>query len=308
MLTRFFGSSTPFAVVVVLIYMTIGFFFSHSDIMIAPFTWRRALITAGMYVLYVLTMFILSFVSQKNDLTKRNSYGVLLFAALSLALPVALRDEAVLIAGFFILLAMRRIISFKSELHMERKIFDAAFWILLAAAFFSYSWLYTLALYLALLFYGITVVRYVFIPLVALCSFGIMYYAILLWQAGDPSQVAITWYPVSLDFTSYGNVQVLVAIAFFIGTILWTVWKYLSEQRKASMGTKGRYAVVLGILVSGLLVILCTTKKTGAEWYLIIPVMTIIVSNYLEHTESKVFKESLLWFIILLPLLIHMLA
>lgn len=308
MLTRFFGSSKPFAVVVVLLYMTVGFSYSHRDIITEPFTWQRTFITIGMWILYVLTMFILSFVSQKNDLTKRTSYGVLLFAAFSLALPVVLRDEAILLAGFFILIALRRIISFKSELHMERKIFDATFWILLASLAFYFSWLYVVAIYLAFLFYRITVVRYLFIPLIALLSFSVIYYAVLLFQAGDPSAVSITFPSVSLDFTSYNNLQVLAAIAFFIGTLLWTIWKYLGEQRRASTGSKGRYSVVLGILAAGLLVILFTTTKTGAEWYFIIPVMTIIVSNYLEHTESLIFKESLLWLIILLPILIHFLA
>lgn len=307
MLTRFFGTSKPLAIALVLIYMTLGFFYSHKDIFIEPFTWLGISVTLGMWLLYVLTMFILSFVSQKNDLTKRSSYGVLLFAAFSLALPVALKDHAILIAGFFILIALRRIISFKSELHMERKIFDAALWILLASLAFYFSWLYVIAIYLALLFYRITVVRYLFIPLLALLSFGVIYYSILLFQVGDPSEVSLSFQPISLDFTAYNNLQVLGAIAFFIGTLLWTIWKYLGEQRRASTGSKSRYSVILGILAVGLLVILFTTTKTGAEWYFIIPVMTIIVSNYLENTESLLFKESLLWFIILLPILIHLL-
>jgi hypothetical protein len=307
MLTRFFGSSKPLAIAIVLIYMTLGFFYSHRDIITEPFTWLSTFTTLGMWILYVLTMFILSFVSQKNDLTKRSSYGVLLFAAFSLALPVALKDHAILIAGFFILIALRRIISFKSELHMERKIFDAALWILLASLAFYFSWLYVIAIYLALLFYRITVVRYLFIPLLALLSFSVIYYSILLFQVGDPSELSLSFQSISLDFTAYNNLQVLAAIAFFIGTLLWTIWKYLGEQRRASTGSKSRYSVVLGILAVGLLVILFTTTKTGAEWYFIIPVMTIIVSNYLENTESLLFKESLLWFIVLLPILIHLL-
>ncbi|AEE19187.1 DUF6427 family protein [Dokdonia sp. 4H-3-7-5] len=307
MLTRFFGTSKPLAIAVVLIYMTLGFFYSHRGIITEPFSWTSTSKTLGMWVLYVLTMFILSFVSQKNDLTKRSSYGVLLFAAFSLALPVALKDHAILIAGFFILIALRRIISFKSELHMERKIFDAALWILLASLAFYFSWLYVIAIYLALLFYRITVVRYLFIPLLALLSFSVIYYSILLFQVGDPSEVSLSFQSISLDFTAYNNLQVLAAIAFFIGTLLWTIWKYLGEQRRASTGSKSRYSVILGILAVGLVVILFTTTKTGAEWYFIIPVMTIIVSNYLENTESLLFKESLLWFIILLPIIIHLL-
>lgn len=308
MLTRFFGTSKPLAIAVVLIYMTIGFWYSHKDIITLPFTWLYTLKIIGMWLLYVLTMFILSFVSQKNDLVNRSAYGVLLFGAFSLALPVALVDGAILLSGFFILLALRRIVSFKSELHMERKVFDAAFWILLASLSFYFGWLYLIAIYLSLLFYRITNGKYLFIPILAFISFSIIYYSVLLFQVGHPSAVTFTFEPVSFDFTAYGNLQVLITIALFIGTLLWTIWKYLIEQRKASTGSKSKYSVVLGILAVSLVVVLLTGNKTGAEWYFTIPMMTIIVSNYLENTESLLFKESLLWLVILLPLIINLVS
>lgn len=288
--------------------MTVGFFYSHRDIVTTPFTWTHTLKVLGMWFLFIATMFILNFVAQKNDLTRRSSYGILLFGAFSLALPVALRDGAVLLAGAFILIALRRIISFRSELHMERKVFDAALWILLASLLFYFSWLYLIAIYLALLSYRILNPRYFFIPFIALLSFGVIYYSILLYQTGDPFDVVFNFQSVSFDFSGYSTIKVLIAIAFFIGTLLWTVWSYLIEQNKASTGSKGRYSVILGILAVGLFIILLTPNKTGAEWYFIIPVMTIIVSNYLEHTKSLIFKESLLWLIVLLPIIINLVA
>lgn len=308
MLTRFFGTAKPLAIVIVIIYMTLGFFYSNKQWLIEPFTWWDTLTLIGMWFLFILAMFTLNFIAQKNDLTKRSAYGVLLFGAFSLALPVALRDGQILLAGVFLLVAVRRIISFKSELHMERKIFDATFWILLAALSFYFSWLYIIAIYLTLLFYRISNVRYLFIPIIAILSFGILYYCFLLYQAVDPAAVAFNFQAISFNFSAYGTIEVLIAIAFFIGSILWTIWSYLGEQSKASSKAKGRFSVILGMLFVGVLVILLTSQKTGAEWYLLIPVMTIIVTHYLERTESLLFKESLLWLIILLPIIINVVA
>ncbi|EAQ39708.2 hypothetical protein MED134_09456 [Dokdonia sp. MED134] len=308
MLTRFFGTSKPLAVVVVIIYMTLGFFYSNRQLVIEPFNWQETLRLVGMWLLFISTMFILNFVAQKNDLTKRSTYGVLLFAAFSLALPAALRDGAILLAGFFILIALRRIISFKSELYMERKIFDATLWILLAAISFYFSWLYLIAIYIALLLYNISNPRYLIIPLIAIISFAVIYYSFLLLQAGSPADVDIVFESVSFDFKAYNELETLTPIAFFIALLLWTVWRYLGEQRNASSGAKSRYSVILGLLAVGLLVITLSAHKTGAEWYLIVPVMTIIVSNFLEHTESPIFKESLLWLIVLLPVFINYIA
>lgn len=305
MLTRFFGTAKPLAIAMVIIYMTVGFFFSNKQWIIEPFSWWSTTQLLGMWLLFILAMFTLNFIAQKNDLTKRSAYGVLLFGAFSLALPVALRDGYILIAGVFLLIATRRIISFKSELHMERKVFDATFWILLAALLFYFSWLYIIAIYLALLFYSISNVRYLFIPLIAFISFGILYYCFLLYQAGSPELVVFNFERISFNFSAYGTIEVLIAIAFFIGSLVWTIWAYLAEQNKASIKAKGRFSVVLGMLLVGLLLIILTAGKTGAEWYFLVPAMTIIVTNYLEHTESLLFKESLLWLIIVLPVIIH---
>lgn len=305
MLTRFFGTAKPLAIAMVIIYMTVGFFFSNKQWIIEPFSWWSTTQLLGMWLLFILAMFTLNFIAQKNDLTKRSAYGVLLFGAFSLALPVALRDGYTLIAGVFLLIATRRIISFKSELHMERKVFDASFWILLAALLFYFSWLYIIAIYLALLFYNISNVRYLFIPLIAFISFGILYYCFLLYQAGSPELVVFNFESISFDFSAYGTIEVLIAIAFFIGSLVWTIWAYLAEQNKAPAKSKGRFSVVLGMLLVGLLLIILTAGKTGAEWYFLVPAMTIIVTNYLEHTESLLFKESLLWLIIVLPVIIH---
>jgi RsiW-degrading membrane proteinase PrsW (M82 family) len=81
MLTRFFGTSKPLAVVVVIIYMTLGFFYSNRQWVIEPFNWQETLRLVGMWLLFISTMFILNFVAQKNDLTKRSAYGVLLLAS-----------------------------------------------------------------------------------------------------------------------------------------------------------------------------------------------------------------------------------
>ncbi len=306
MLTRFFGTSRPFAIVLVLGYMTLGFFYSHRDIFTTTFSWGTTLKVLGMWLLYVMTLFVLSFISQKNDLTKRSAYGVVLFASFSLALPVALRDGAILLAGLFVLIATRRIISFKSELHMERKIFDATLWILLAFLCFNFSWLFLVTIYLALLFYRISNVRYLFIPLIAFLSFSIIYYCILLFQAGNPSAISMNLSSISFNFKAYNNIEVLIAIAFFTSCLLWSIWNYLREQNRASTGAKGRYSVVLSILIVGLILILLTEGKTGAEWYFILPVITIIVSTYLENTEGIFFKESLLWLVLVLPIIIQL--
>lgn len=306
MLTRFFGTTKPFAIIVVLLYMTVGFFYSNKTIFTAPFEALAVLKLIGMWVLFVLAMFILNFISQKNNLTKSSAYRILLFAAFGLALPVALRDASVLLAGVFVLISLRRILSLRSGLHMERKIFDATFWICLASMSYFFSWYFVIAIYLALLLYSNLVARYLFIPIIAVLSFFLIGYAIILGLDSEREILSAYASQMSLDFSSYNSAQVLITIAFLLGTLIWTIWHYVGEQRRATTSVRSRYSVILSILLVGALLIIVTPNKTGAEWYFVLPVISIIVSNYLDKNENLIFKESLLWLIIILPVIIHL--
>lgn len=306
MLTRFFGTSKPSVIIVVLLYMTVGFFYSNKAIFIEAFSMLEVLKVIGMWVLFVFAMFILNFISQKNDLTKRSAYRTLLFAAFGLAIPVALRDASILLAGIFVLLSIRRLISLRSGLFMERKIFDATFWICIASVSYFFSWYFIIALYLTMLFYSNVQLRHLFIPLIAILSFVIIGYALVLGL--ERGGHILSTYPseISLDFSAYNNAQVLIAIAFLLGVLTWTIWNYLGEQRRASTSSRSRYSVILSILLVGTLLIILAPHKTGAEWYFVLPVLSIIVSNYLETNDNLIFKESLLWLIIVLPVIINL--
>lgn len=307
MLTKFFGTTKPLAVIVVMIYMTLGFFYSNKSIFTNPFDALETLKTLGMWLLFIATMFILNFVSQKNELTKRNAYRTLLFGAFGLALPVALRDGSILLAGMLVMISVRRIISLRSGLHMERKIFDATLWVCLASMAYFYSWHFIIAIYFGIVLYRQMNIRYFLIPVLAIMCFFTIGYAVVL--ALDDTQVILAAYSeaMSLDFTPYNNLQVLIAIAFLLGVLIWTIWSYIGEQQKASLSLRSRYSVILGVLFVGALLIVFAPNKTGAEWYFVLPIIAIIVSNYLDNTDNIYFKESLLWFIIILPIIINLL-
>lgn len=306
MLTKFFSTTKPTTIIVVLIYMSLGFFYSNIALVENTFTWQVILKIIGMWLLYIFAMFVLNFIVQKNELTKKSTYGILLFAALSLVLPPALQNLKILLSGLLVLISLRRILSLRSGLQMERKIFDATLWILFASLTVFYSWVFIIVLFLAFAFYGNSSVRYFFIPFIALFGFSVIGYSVLLYMYDTYQNIDISLPVISFNFKSYNKFSILISISFIIGTLLWALWSYLKEQNKASASQKGRYGVVLTILLVSFLFIIITNDKTGAEWYFVIPSVAIIVSNYLDNTESLFFKESLLWFIVLLPLIIYL--
>ena len=304
MLTSFFGSSKPATVIIVILYMTVAYFMANLGAFTIDVKGLEIARIIGLWLLYIFTMFVLNFVAQKNDLTKRNAFKIILFAAFTAAIPSALENGNVLISGMFILLALRRIISLRSGLSIERKIFDAAFWIGLASLFYFWSILFYGVLYFGILLFVAYNVRFWVIPLIGVGCVGILTACYVLYMNGDAQFFWQYYDAISFEFSGYNAGAVLIAIAFFIGIFAWTIFNYFRGYQHAGMKQAPVYMLIIVIAGVGLLLTILAPSKNGAEWYFFIPALCIIVANYLENATGKIFKDLFLGVIILLPFLI----
>ncbi len=302
MLTSFFSTSKPATTITVLVYMTVGYFLANRSIFSGGFSIENIAQSVGIWILFILTMFILNFISQKNDLTKPSSYRILLFAVFATAIPQALQNSSIIISGVFVMLALRRILSFRSGLHMERKLFDAGFWI--CFAILTYFWTITFfgILVIGLMFYGGSILRYWFIPLLSIICVGTLTACYILYIGGDQSFILDVIDAISFDFSSYSEISVLLPIAVFITLYLWTVFSYWQELRKATISQRPLYRILLFVSLITFLIILLAPDKSGAEWYFFLIPLAIIMANYLENVKGKWFKEFLLWIVVIVPI------
>tara|TARA_R110001632_G_scaffold148976_1_gene266242 strand:+ start:1039 stop:1965 length:927 start_codon:yes stop_codon:yes gene_type:complete len=307
MLTSFFGSSKPVNVIIVISFMTIAFFMAHLGNFSTDLSWQHFAQTIGLWLVYLTTMFVLNFIAQKNDLTKRNAYRIVIFAAFTAALPSALMQPRILISGLIILLALRRIISLRSGLAIERKLFDASFWIAVASLFYFWA----IAFYIVL-FFGVMVfvshnVRYWLIPFLGAICVAILTYCYVLYMGSDTSFFLDYLDGISFDFSAYNSSKVLVVTAFLIAIFIWSVFNYILEMKNASLKLRPIYALVLALSAVSLLIVTVTSQKTGAAWYFFIPSLSVITTTYLEKAKGILFKELLLWLIVGLPFVIFFL-
>lgn len=304
MLTSFFGSSKPVNVIIVISFMTVAFFMTHFGNFTSDVSWQQITQTIGLWLVYLATMFVLNFIAQKNDLTKRNTYRIMIFAAFTAALPSALTHPQILISGLFVMLALRRIISVRSGIAIERKLFDASFWIAVASLFYFWAIAFYIVLFFGVLVFAAYNVRYWVIPFLGALSVIILTYCYVLYMGSDQSFVLDYLDGISFDFAAYNTSQVLVASAFFLAIFIWSVLNYVLEMKNAALKARPVYALVLVLSIVTLLIVIITSPKTGAAWYFFIPSLSVIVTTYIENAKGKLFKELLLWLIIGLPFVI----
>lgn len=301
MLTSFFSKSKPVNTIVVIVYMSLGFIMANFSVSNKGFDVGRTLKLIGVWLLYIFTMFVLNFISQKNELTRRTSFKILLFASFTLAFPNALLNAEIIVTGVFIILAIRRVLSLRSGRHMERKLFDAALCIGFASLVFFWSYIYILVILVALLYYGRSSWRYWIIPFLPFVALSILTICYVLYIEADSSFIIDFIDDNSFDFGQYSQIKLLLPIAFIISFFFWTIGSFLKESAAVSMALRPTYILVLVFALVALLFVVVVPGKNGREWYIFAIPFAIMATSFFENASSKWIAEVLLWIIILLP-------
>ena len=127
MITSVFKKSTPLNLILVVILMLVFFLlYQLQDLtgVISPISICKK---ARLFFVLLGSVFIANFVAKKNGLSKDSGYTILFYFLFLLFFPSALNNLKIIASNFFILLALRRLISLQSLKASKEKIFDASF-------------------------------------------------------------------------------------------------------------------------------------------------------------------------------------
>ena len=162
MIIKIFEKSKPINLVIATAILIFGFL---SSSFLPHFTWNiNKLIGLLVAVFSILTA---DFISKKNLLSNQNSFIILFYVLFFSLFWTTATDYAILYANFFTLLALRKIISLKSQKNTTKKIFDAGFWISVATLFSFWSILVFILLFIAILIYNAENYKHFLVPFIS---------------------------------------------------------------------------------------------------------------------------------------------
>ena len=306
MLTSFFSKSRPINFILVAFYILVFYLlFNFSRLFLSPFP--VILEETGILLIILLSVFLVNFVSGRNELTGRNAFKTVLFGGFICMFPAVLRNNPVIMANLFVLLGLRRIVSLRSQRETVQKIFDATFWIGIASLFYFWS-----VLFLFLVYFGILVhVGHRFknwlVPVIAILTLvSLVTCGSLLLN--DSFYTLSDWFVHSnFDFTAYRTPALLVPVAFLFALMIWSSFFYITVIQKAGTTVKSSlFMILLMLFLSLSLAVLAPTKDSSELLFSFAP-LAIIVTNYFQVTRDKWFKEILLIMVVLLPVLLWIL-
>jgi hypothetical protein len=306
MLTSFFSNSRPINFIIVAVYLIFFYSVVNFEVFLTS-SLGTVLVEFGILLVLILTVFLLNFISGRNELTGRNAYKSILFAAFLCMFTPALQNNDVILANLFILLALRRILSLKSQKEIIKKIFDAAFCVGVASLFYFWS-----ILFLFVVYFGILVhVGYRFknwlVPIIAVLTLlSIVTTGDLLLN--DSFYTFSDWFQSSnFNFEAYRELKVLIPAAFLFALMLWSSFFYMLIIQKASANAKPSLFLILLCALAAITIGVLAPTKNGSELIFFFAPLGIIITNYFQTMEDKWFKETLFILLILLPVLLLLL-
>ena len=247
-------------------------------------------------------VFITDFVISKNDLTKRNSYGIMLLALFFVIFPEVFGNINIMVANLLVLFALRRLFSLHTKRDLTKKFFDAVFWIALSTLFYTWAVLYLFVVFIALGYYWQNEGKYIAVSL-----FGVVTVFILLvlynivFKDQYLSQTNFD-FSYGFDFSDYNSLSEIIKLTVVVALYLWSLILYLKNTSEKNKTLKPIHTLItLASFIAIIIAVLAPVKNGNEIVFFMLP-FSIIVANYIETIDKLWFKEMLVVLLILVPI------
>src|SRR6056300_471010 len=237
--------------------------------------------------LFVPALFLIDFILKRNKLVLTHSYTLFYFVVFCGLFPAVFSHTDLLLAHFFVLLGLRRILSLKTKQRSRRKVFEACLWFLVASYFYDWTLLYLFVLVASLFIYDKNNPRFWgFVIRDNFSSFFNQQYLFNIPPQGFSTKIS------------------MLIISFFGSSILVLLWNYSrkASAKVASLGRKNSLAILtLTGFLGGLLYLFSPADNHSALVFSFFP-LAFLWSNTTELLPKTWQKEVIMWSILSAPL------
>jgi hypothetical protein len=253
---------------------------------------------AARLLLIVTSFFLVTFTVKKSNLTKDSSYTVLFFLFFLIIFPTILVNTKLLFANFFLLLAIRRLISLQSLKFPKEKIFDASMWIFIASLFHFWCILFILLVYISIFFHVSRDFRNWLLPFVAFFATSIIFIAAAL--AFDQTWIThiINQTQTNFELNYFSNNYQNIALSFFVVIGLYFLLSLMLSLTNKPLILQASYKkMIFGFLI-GVTIFLISPEKNNALLIFTFMPLSVICTTNIEYSQSQMYQEIVLLILI----------
>ena len=241
------------------------------------------------------SLFISNFIVKKNALTKDSAYTIFFVLIFLMFFPNVLDNYKLIVSNFFILLAMRRLVSLQTLKAPKEKIFDASLWIFVASLFHFWAILFILLVYISIIFHVSRDYRNWLIPFVALFSSSIIFVFYALLFDKEAIDVYLQSEVINLQVDYFTNNYQNIAFSIYAVFAVFFVLPYLFTLTNKPLNLQASYKKVLLAFFIGIAIFFISANKSNEVLvYTFLP-MAIMATNTVEYLQNKIQQEIILF-------------
>lgn len=301
MITNIFSRSNPMNFAIIAILLLIPFVLTVQTHYTSELPLSGRIVFLSIYPILLFSSFLIDFMSKKNALNKNDDYTLLFFVLFLNLIPDVFKSFSVVVSNIFLLFALRRLLSIQSLIAPKQKIFDATFWIAIAAIFeFEALW-FLILVFVSIIIHVSNDFKNWIIPFVSIFVVGIlvlMYsfmfdYQVLENIIEDASRVSFSIENISEKLSYFSP------IAFVSLVILLFVYQLSSIGNYLTYILNSVRKVIILLLLALFVYLISDRNDSSMLLYAVAP-MSIISVNLINSVNKKPIRET---FVLLLLVL-----
>lgn len=294
MITSVFKKSTLLINALIVVLLLFFFFMYQTSDLLKANSAKGFSKTATLVLVLIASLFLINFTVKKNNLTKNSSYMILFFLLFLLIFPSIFNNSNLLFANFFLLLAIRRLISLQTLKAPKEKIFDASMWIFIACLFHFWCILFIILVYISIFFHVSRDYRNWLLPFIAFFATAVIFFASALafdktWITHIISQTQTNF---QLDYftNNYQN----IALSFFVVIALYFLLSLVFSLTNKPLILQASYKkMIFGFLI-GVTVFLISPNKNNEMLVFTFMPLSVMCTTNIEYSQSKIYQEIVL--------------
>ncbi|WP_026727294.1 DUF6427 family protein [Flavobacterium denitrificans] len=298
MITSVFKKSTPLNYSLVVILILVFFFLFQIQEPSWITSYFLAFQKVSLLCFILASFFLINFIAKKNGLSKDNGYAIFFYLLFILFFPTIFNNSNVIYANFFLLLALRRLISLQSLKASKEKIFDASFWILIASLFQFWCVLFLILVFISIIFHVSRDYRNWVLPFVALLAVALIFLLVSLLFHFDAIAFFEKRAEIDLRIDYFKNNYENGALSIYVAVALFFVVSMLTTLSNRPQIVHSSYKkIVACFFIAAFVFILSPNKSNDLLLFSITP-LTIMASSHVEYMQQKLNNEIVFYVLI----------
>jgi len=305
MITTFFRKSTPinyaFTVLLLIFFFTFSQFNASTSTVNSNSIYEKALII----IVLLSSLFLVNFIVKKNGLTKNSSYAILFFILYLALFPSIFGNLKLLMANFFVILAIRRMISLQTLKSPKEKIFDASLWIFIASLFHFWCILFLFVIYVSIIFHVSRDYRNWLIPFIAIGTGAIIF--VLFSLIFDQTWILhiIKQTEMNFQWDYFVNNYKKIALTLFALFGIYFVFSMIFTVGNKPLVLQASYKKMIVSFFIGVLVFLFSPEKSNTILVFTFLPLAVLSTNNIEYSQNKTYQEIVLFSVAIITISIY---